>query len=383
MSASANVRSIQSIDDLKASLTRFGGEAQEALSAADQEIRRTMDWLQERLNHWRNEMQRRQQAVRLAEVALARCEASDTRDQPAYCGAYERALLDAKVRLAEAEAELRNVQQWTRLVQQSVADYQVQAQRLATMLGSDLPKATALLGRKVADLQAYVTIAAPSGGTGHSTIPPMQAVANTFTTSVRLAAVDASLTGAAIAITNSLVSDVRQALGEHGEQIAADLLSKKFGLQELPFDQPKHGFDRVFTAPGVPLIVMESKVNLQGQFHPGQTQAGQQGAPDWIAAHGQKMSDPSSAEWSPANERVAALVSEIGPENVPAVAVVMQTETGRADVYYRAPGNTGWQPLQDGVSLADALRGSSAPGPGPLSPPEFREGNLGAQERGG
>ena len=37
-------------------------------------------------------------------------------------------------------------------------------------------------------------------------------------------------------------------------------LNEQFSLQELPFDQPKHGFNRVFTALSLPLIVMESKV---------------------------------------------------------------------------------------------------------------------------
>ncbi len=51
MSASAHVQSIQALDDLKGALGRFSGEAQAVLGAADQEIRRTLDWLQERLNY--------------------------------------------------------------------------------------------------------------------------------------------------------------------------------------------------------------------------------------------------------------------------------------------------------------------------------------------
>jgi hypothetical protein len=55
VSLSAQVRSIQALEDLKGALGRFGGEAQTSLQAAEQEIRRTLDWLQERLNYWRSE----------------------------------------------------------------------------------------------------------------------------------------------------------------------------------------------------------------------------------------------------------------------------------------------------------------------------------------
>jgi hypothetical protein len=169
MSTSAHVQSIQALDELKGALGRFRGEAQEVLNAAEQEIRRTLDWLQERLNHWQNEVRRRQEEVRRAAAALARCRASgyvdrDGRYHAPDCSAYEHALHQAELRLHEAEAELANVRRWLAQVQQAVGDYQVQARRLAAQLGNELPKADAFLGRKVATLQSYVSIGIPSGG---------------------------------------------------------------------------------------------------------------------------------------------------------------------------------------------------------------------------
>jgi hypothetical protein len=174
-----------------------------------------------------------------------------------------------------------------------------------------------------------------------------------------------------------------------GEELSARLVREQPGFQELPFDQPKHGFDRVFTAPGLPLIVLESKVSSSGRFHPGQTRHGEQGSPEWIADQAEKMGDPTSAQWSPTNERIAALVKELGPENVPAVAVVIQSETGLADVYVRPAGSDAWQPLREGVSLAEALAGASGAGSHPeaaSSPererdPEALEGPGGSPER--
>jgi hypothetical protein len=168
MSASAHVQSIQALDDLKGALGRFRGEAQEALGAAEQEICRTLDWLQERLNHWQNEVHRRQEEVRRAAAALARCQASgytdrDGHDHTPDCTAYEHTLQQTQRRLQEAEMELANVRRWLAQVQQVVGDYALQARRLATQLGDDLPKADALLGRKIADLQAYLAVTAPAG----------------------------------------------------------------------------------------------------------------------------------------------------------------------------------------------------------------------------
>jgi hypothetical protein len=361
--ASAHVLSIQALEELKGALNQFNAESLEGLNAMESEIRRTLDWLQERLNYWQNQVQRRQEEVRRAEAALARCQASGYWDRDGYyhapdCSAYEWAVFQARARLREAETELANVRRWLAQVQQAVGDYQRQAQRLKAWLESELPKANAFLERKITTLQSYVMMGAPSGG--YVTIPPVQAVGETFAAAVGLAALGVELTAAAIAVTRWLANDVRHALGNVGEELSARLMREQSGFQELSFAPPKHGFDRVFTAPGLPLIVLESKVTSTGQFQPGQTRHGEQGSPEWIATQAEKMSDPTSAQWSPANERIAALVKELGPENVPAVAVVIRSQTGLADIYYRAIGSEEWQPLREGVSLAEALAGAGS-----------------------
>jgi|GEM_PF-1002918 hypothetical protein len=168
--SSANVQAIHALDEFRGALARFHSDAQNGLTTAAQEIQRTLDWLQERANYWRNEVVRRQAAVNQAEATLARCQASGYRDKDGYyhapdCSAYQAAVLQARVRLREAEAELRNVQQWTRLVQQAIAEYQREAQRLATTLGNDLPKARALLTNSSNILQSYATMSAPASST--------------------------------------------------------------------------------------------------------------------------------------------------------------------------------------------------------------------------
>lgn len=172
MSAQANVLAIHALDELRGALNRFGDEAQQTLATASQETRRVLDWLAERHAHWQRELRRRQEMLQQAQAALARCQSQvmydrDTgrRSQP-DCSSFQAQVQQARAYVAEAQAELDNVRRWLSLVQQAVADYERQAQRLAGLLASDLPKATGLLDRSVATLQAYQAISVAPGTPG-------------------------------------------------------------------------------------------------------------------------------------------------------------------------------------------------------------------------
>ena len=176
---SAQVLSIQALEAFKGHLTRFNAQAQEILNATEIEIRRTLDWLQERLNYWRNEVRRRQEILAQAERALAACRAGGWYDKNGYyheppCTAQWDAVRRARTYLAEAEAELRTVQEWTRLVERQAEEYHRQAQRLKAWLDGELPKANAFLERKLATLHAYMAMGIASGG--YAVTPPTLAV---------------------------------------------------------------------------------------------------------------------------------------------------------------------------------------------------------------
>lgn len=168
--AEADVRSIEALEDLRAALVQFRGAAQEVLHLAEQEARQTLEWLAERRADWQREVERRTEAARQAQGELARCRASGYRDPKTRrvyvpdCSAYEHALATAATRLREAQTGLVNVQRWQRAVEEAAAEYRRQAQRLSAMLEGDVPKATAFLSRKVADLRAYVAGGAAGGG---------------------------------------------------------------------------------------------------------------------------------------------------------------------------------------------------------------------------
>lgn len=195
MSSGASVRAIQALDDMKGSLNRFAGEAREALQATEQEIHRTQDWLQERLNHWRNEVQRRQEEVRRAEAALAHCLASGYHDRDGYyhapdCSAYERAVFQARARLQEAEAEMQNSQRWMKAVGDAAVQYRAQARHLQALVTAHAEKAQAFLGRKITDLERYVALASGVGAFGPAFVNALRSQYQTVRTRVGQRAVE-------------------------------------------------------------------------------------------------------------------------------------------------------------------------------------------------
>jgi len=161
--SSANVRSAQALQDLKAALHQFRAETKTALDAAVTEIRRMQDWLAERHAHWQTEYRRRQEIVRQAASGLERCEANTYRDpQTGHvykpdCSRYQQALRQAQAHLREAEVELQNVRYWTQQLQQQVQQVEMQMRRLVGILETDLPKSHALLEGMLWALAGYVT----------------------------------------------------------------------------------------------------------------------------------------------------------------------------------------------------------------------------------
>jgi predicted nucleic acid-binding Zn-ribbon protein len=163
MNSSAKLFSLQALDDLKGALSRFSGEAQEALVAAELDIRRALEWLQERLHHWQRAVEKWRREIQQAKIALKRCQRSGYYDQDGYyhapdCSAYEAALATTRRRLQEAETELENTRKWLARVEEVVAAYRVEARRLQQLATNQTKRAQAFLARKRGDVERYVAL---------------------------------------------------------------------------------------------------------------------------------------------------------------------------------------------------------------------------------
>jgi hypothetical protein len=168
--SSANVRSIQALEDLRTALTTFSGNAQESLRAATIEAQRTLEYVAERERYWRGRVTNAEEEVRRAAAAFTSCRSQVYRDsegrvyQPP-CTAEQAALSQAQAILAQARQNLQVASGWYSRVQQASAVFQQQMQRMTGAL-NDLPKATAMLSNKVNTLKGYTAMTAPSGGGG-------------------------------------------------------------------------------------------------------------------------------------------------------------------------------------------------------------------------
>ncbi|MBK6430615.1 hypothetical protein [Candidatus Amarolinea dominans] len=164
MSPTVEVRAIDALEELQTGLVRYADQAQATLAAIAREVQRTLDWLEERQRHWRGEVQRRQEEVRLTLAAYQRCLNSGDRDHPPSCGREELAFLDARRRLAQAETEERMATQARQAVQAEAEIYARDASRLRVTLQTETVKSIEVLRSKVTVLRSYASGGITAGG---------------------------------------------------------------------------------------------------------------------------------------------------------------------------------------------------------------------------
>jgi chromosome segregation ATPase len=157
MSQSAKVSSIDALKALHAALARFGPEAQEALGAAEMEIRRVVDSLHDQHKHWQRQIEKRREDLNRARADLAHARAIRQGERTGYVE-QEIAVNKAKVRLRDAEEKVVVVKRWLLHLPQAIHEYQGPAHRLAGLLDADLKQGLALLENKIAVLEAYTEI---------------------------------------------------------------------------------------------------------------------------------------------------------------------------------------------------------------------------------
>lgn len=166
MALPVDVESIAVLRDVRGHLARFGEEAKHALAAAEMEIRRMVDWLNndQRL-HWQAEIRRRREHLANAKSELHRKRTGAMFGHKAQDSDQKENLRIAKARLDEAEDKLERIRRWIPQLQQAVMEYQSQARPLADMVDGDLERSLATLERMIIALEQYVSMQAPTMAT--------------------------------------------------------------------------------------------------------------------------------------------------------------------------------------------------------------------------
>ena len=159
MSEEGHVRvlDLKTIEKFKGSMAEFGDTVKVALIEADSEIERAIVWLErDRIQHWRRQIQKRQELVTRAKSALYRkqMQGSEKDGRPS--------VVDEKVELARslkhlksAEERLQHTKRWRNRLEREYALYKGQIQSLSGMAERNVPMAVALLGKILEHLEAY------------------------------------------------------------------------------------------------------------------------------------------------------------------------------------------------------------------------------------
>ena len=164
MRTPARVTSVDALGDFRAALDAFRSDALDALTALDLEVRRSFDWLADQRRFWQKTVRECQDAVTRARAELAQKQMTHPGMRQPDTTREEENLWLAKRRLQVAEEKLETTRRWEPKLQRAVDEYAGPVRHLANVVESDLPKATALMKKLIASLEAYLAQAPPSSG---------------------------------------------------------------------------------------------------------------------------------------------------------------------------------------------------------------------------
>jgi hypothetical protein len=325
MTQDLDLREIQTLVELKAAITRFANGTQEALRMAEAEIGRTSEWLHERIGHWQHELERARSELAAARAALERCLQSGYYDRDGHyyapnCSAEEKAIEHAEMRLRECKENLRKAQAWRNRLEQAVDEYHRKVRRLNELSAAHSDMAKAQLDQLRAKYEAVQEAANMVGFAGEMGIAG-------FVSSVVLGVKGLKL----------VTGRTDQLLGQGAEGLVRHLLEEELACNQVPFDKPKKGtgFDGILRTPNGQLVILESKYSSDGKLKLDYGYGYRETSAGWVAAVAQQMSDPKSGLYSETNARIGQQIFDTGPEEVPVLAVVINPNTGQADIYLR------------------------------------------------
>lgn len=161
--SSAQVHALQRLADFKAAVQHFTDKAKDAISSNAMEIRRSQEWLEGQLAHWKAEIRRAEEAVFAAKNELARRKMMRIGENRVDTTEQEKQLRRAQAWLAYAEEKRDNTKRWLRQLPDDVEEYDGQARPFQDMLEHDMVQMLNYLEQKLAALEAYQQVPVAEG----------------------------------------------------------------------------------------------------------------------------------------------------------------------------------------------------------------------------
>jgi chromosome segregation ATPase len=161
---SAQVHALQRLAEFKAAVQTFTDKAKDAMSTNAMEIRRSQDWLEGQLAHWKAEIRRAEEEVFVARNELTRRKMMRIGENRVDTTEQEKLLRRALAKLAALEEKRDNTKRWIRQWPDAIEEYDGQARPFQDMLEHDMAKMLNFLEQKLAALEAYQRSNPASGG---------------------------------------------------------------------------------------------------------------------------------------------------------------------------------------------------------------------------
>jgi len=157
---SANVQSLEALQDLRVGLIGFAERVELALGDLRSRIDRTLAWLeQDRPLYWREQERRAYDAVASARVAYETCRLRTVGGRHSECIEERQALQRAKARLDYCQAQFETVRRWNVEARRQVDDYRGRSGPLQRRVEDDVPLLVATLARLIQSLEEYADVA--------------------------------------------------------------------------------------------------------------------------------------------------------------------------------------------------------------------------------
>lgn len=162
MARQASIKSIEAVQEFKAAFTEFLDRGRMALSSANAEVSKTMDWLRhDQLSHWKRQVDKCEQELNEARVNLYRKQLGPPDQQQPH--REEKEIYDrAKRRLEHARQQVDKVERWIRVFDREATIYRGQVQPMGTLLEYHVPSGLMKLEQAITALERYIALQAPT-----------------------------------------------------------------------------------------------------------------------------------------------------------------------------------------------------------------------------
>lgn len=163
MSESANVKSIDAIQQFAAAVVQFREEAKICTTRIEMEIGKVIGWLErDRPGFWKRESEHCDRRFAEARVSLHKCRMRRVGDFRPTCFEEQKMVQHCKQQLEFARKQIGVIKRWSVSARQEADEYHGRAAQLIQTLERDLPALIVLLQQSVNRLDSYNKVQLPS-----------------------------------------------------------------------------------------------------------------------------------------------------------------------------------------------------------------------------